>query len=123
MLSLAFTAGGYALLRSFNKPVVFDMNRRFFFKGHLKRHETPRQKGLEDWCLFDDIHALQIIAERVQSSSSGKNNSSYYSYELNIIKKDASRLNVVDYGNLSAIRKDAQTLANALSVPLWDASP
>ncbi len=62
------------------------------------------------------MHALQLISEYV----SGK--SSYYSYELNLVLDDGSRINVVDHGNLAAIREDAGKLALFLAKPLWDAT-
>ena len=46
----------------------------------------------------------------------------FNNYELNIIKKDASRMNVVDHGDLSVLRRDAQILAEHISVPVWEAT-
>ncbi len=39
-------------------------------------------------------------------------------YELNLILKDGSRLNVVDHGNRDALQGDARTLAEFLDVDL-----
>lgn len=66
---------------------------------------------------FSDIHALQIIKERVQSKKS-----SYLSYELNLVLKDSSRYNLMDHGKMSVIRSDAADLAIFLAVPLWDST-
>ena len=44
------------------------------------------------------------------------------SYELNVVLQDGSRRNVVDHGNLDALRADARELAMFLVVPLWDAT-
>ena len=63
-----------------------------------------------------DVHALQLIREYVRG-----NKSSYYSYELNLVCHDGSRLNVVDHGSLRQIRDDAAVLASFLQVPVWDA--
>jgi hypothetical protein len=49
------------------------------------------------------------------------NKSSYYSYELNLVLDDGSRINVVDHGNLERLRSDAQTLSQFLGKPVWDA--
>lgn len=70
-----------------------------------------------DWCKLNDIHALQIIPENISGDSGTKG---YCSYELNIVTKDASRINVVDHGAIQSIRDDAQTLAEKLGVPVWD---
>ena len=47
---------------------------------------------------------------------------SFYSYELNLVLADGSRVNVVDHGNLPRIRRDAAMLAGFLGVPLGDAA-
>ena len=60
--------------------------------------------------------ALQLIREYVRG-----NKSSYYSYELNLICSDGSRINIVDHGALRKLREDAVLLAEYLSVPIWDA--
>ena len=46
--------------------------------------------------------------------------SSYYSYELNLVLSDGTRLNIVDHGDLRRVRRDGATLARFLGVPLWD---
>ena len=50
------------------------------------------------------------------------NKNSYYSYELNLVLEDGSRVNVVDQGNLKRLRSDAQTLSRFLDKPVWDAT-
>lgn len=63
-----------------------------------------------------DVRAIQLIREYVRGDKS-----SYYSYELNLVRGDASRLNVTDHGSLRVIRADADLLARYLSMPVWDA--
>ena len=65
---------------------------------------------------LDSIHALQLISEYCRG-----NKSSYYSYELNLVMEDGSRMNVVDHGNQAKLREDAQTLSTFLDKPAWDA--
>ena len=62
------------------------------------------------------ICAIQLIREFVR-----ENKSSYYSYELNLVRTDGERINITDHGSLHAIRVDAETLSNYLSIPVWDA--
>ena len=62
------------------------------------------------------VSAIQLIREHCSG-----NDSSYYSYELNLICSDGERINIVDHGSLHAIRKDAEVLADYLSIPVWDA--
>ncbi len=39
-----------------------------------------------------------------------------------LVLKDASRVNVLDYKKVKSVRKDAETLSKFLNVPVWDAS-
>jgi hypothetical protein len=64
---------------------------------------------------FDDIYALQLIKERVRTK-----NSSYSSYELNLIHKDTTRTNLVDHGKYALLQQDAEMLSSVIGVPLWD---
>ena len=63
-----------------------------------------------------NAEAIQLIREYVRG-----NESSYYSYELNLICSDGSRINIVDHGALRKLREDAALLAEYLSIPVWDA--
>ena len=65
---------------------------------------------------------MGILQERVSSSSSSGGSSRYYSYELNLVLKDGTRLNVVDHGGKSLLNANAETLAQFLNVPVWDAT-
>ena len=66
---------------------------------------------------LSSIHALQLLSEFVSGSKS-----SYYSYELNLVLNDGSRINVVDHGNLERLRSDASALSRFLDKPVWDAT-
>ena len=58
---------------------------------------------------LSSIHALQIVSERVSTK-----NSSFLSYEINLVLDDKRRVNVVDYGNLNKIQTDAKQLGEYL---------
>jgi len=66
---------------------------------------------------LSSIYAIQIIAERV----SGKN-SSFHSYEINLVLDGKKRVNVVDHWNLIAIEENSKKLSEYLGVPVWDIS-
>jgi hypothetical protein len=117
VMAVFVAVGGFGL-RSVTAPVVFDRGRGTYWKGRTPPHEAPRQAPSGDHADLDDVYALQIISERCRTK-----NSSYLSYELNLILKDGSRLNVVDHGNYEQLRGDAETLAEFLKKPLWDAVP
>ena len=64
---------------------------------------------------FKQLDYLQIITERCHTK-----NSSYDSYELNIVLKDGSRHNIIDHGSRKLFFADAKLLSQRLSLPLID---
>ena len=109
------TAGG-CLYYFGTKPIVFDKQNGYFWKGKREPRQVINIDSIKTLAKLDDIHALQLISEYCTSDDS-----SYYSYELNLILKDAERINVVDHGKLDKIREDAKKLADFLEKPVWDA--
>jgi hypothetical protein len=114
IMVLMFGGGGAYMLWQGTRPIVFDRSLRMFWKG-WSRPFPDSAAFRNDVIPFDQIHALQIISERC----SGKNKS-FYSYELNVVKKDGSRVNVVDHGDRAQLTGDAMALSQFLEVPLWD---
>lgn len=116
---LIFLGAGVGLWIAFTKPITFDRSAGFYWRGRQSPEmlfgDVPDSKKFVP---LDQIYALQIISEYCRSS--GKNSSSYHSYELNLVLNDRTRVNVVDHGKYSALRTDAETLAAFLEVPLWD---
>ncbi len=122
LVPLVFFFAGFFLFKHSTKPIVFNKNTGYFWKGRLKENENPAQKPLKVYCKLIDIAAVQIVSERVRSSSSSSSSrsSSFRSYEINLILQDAGRLNVIDHGNKKKLLEDAQQLASYLGVPIWD---
>jgi len=116
-----FTGAGLLLLYFMTKPRVFDTFYGVYYKGRKKPQESMTMGASRDRkqgpVSLHEVEAVQVIRERVR----GKN-SSYYSFEINLVLADASRINVIDHGKHSAVIEDAETLATALGVPLWDGS-
>lgn len=101
---------GYQYLR----PIVFDKNVGYFWKGW----KVPQMYGRDNpkgAIRLSEVHAFQILAEYIRSDKS-----SYYSYELNLILEDGSRHNVIDHGKLDDLRNDAADLSSFLGKPVWD---
>ncbi len=97
---------------------IFDFQNWYYYNLRYQKNIYSllnNEKYKNKIIAINQIHALQIIKERVQSK-----NSSYYSYELNLILKDSNRMNVIDHGNLETIRQNAEQLANRLWVKIWD---
>ena len=84
-------------------------------ESRFDRYSSELTKGKKSFDL-KNAEAIQLIREYVSGSES-----SYYSYELNLICSDGSRINIVDHGALRKLREDAALLAEYLSIPVWDA--
>jgi len=109
-----FTGAGLAMT-ILGKPFTFDTLRGTFYRGkkYVSNH-TGRKKTQG---LLSEIHAIQLLSERIQSSKS-----SYTSYELNLVFKDGYRINVMDHGKQADIETAAKKLGQLLKVPIWQAS-
>ena len=112
-----FVLAGGLLLFFGTKPIVFEKGIGYFWKGRKKPQFTYNANDSKNITKLRDIYALQIIKEYVSGDKS-----SYYSYEINLILNDGSRINVVDHGKLDQIRADAAKLSQFLSKPVWDAT-
>ncbi len=103
LFPLLFMAiGAFLIWRMRSKECCFDQFSSQFIQGTTVHN-------------LKDVHAIQLIREYVRG-----NKNSYYSYELNLVCRDGSRLNVTDHGSLAAIREDAQLLGTYLNRPVWD---
>ena len=115
MVGIIFFAVGIIWGYSGIKPVVFDREFGFYWKGRKKPNLDLEYSHPELFTALNDIHALQILSEYVKG-----NKSSYYSYELNLVFRDGKRENVIDHGNLDRIREDARKISQFISRPVWD---
>lgn len=128
IVGAVFSVVGFCMWFFGSTPRVFDQTRGMFWRGRM---EPAMMASISSgWVAragtggraesakpLSAIHALQLISEYVSGDKS-----SYYSYELNLVLADASRINVVDHGNLKRLHADAQTLAQFLNKPIWDAT-
>ncbi len=68
-----------------------------------------------------DIQAIQFYPEACVSTCKNGHRQHYFSYEINLIRKDASRINLIDQGGERIqTLKTAYYLAAALQVPVWN---
>ena len=109
---MLFGAAGLVMLDSFSIPIVFNRREGLYWKTRLPlwRRLFTNDKAFS--VKIEDIKAVQLIDEYISSSDS-----SYYSYEINLVLDNNKRLNVVDHGNKQAALSDAEYLADFLSVP------
>jgi hypothetical protein len=117
VMGLVFAGVGGAMLWFGLAPIVLDKRRGEYWKGRVAPYEAANRESLKHYAKLEQIRALQIVKERCTSK-----NSSYYSYELNLVLEDGSRLNVIDHGNLERLREDAKRLSEFLGKPVWDAT-
>jgi hypothetical protein len=116
LFGLVFAGAGVALYYYGAKPVVFDKRSGYFWKCWKAPDHAFNPNAMDEYTRLGDVHALQLLSELVRGDKK-----SYLSYELNLVLKDGSRVNVVDHGSLVKLREDAQTLADFLGKPVWDA--
>ena len=120
LMGVVFTVVGGCMYYFGTTPIVFDRGSNHYWRGRTNPDVVPDRHAADKWTDLEEIHALQIISEWCRGS--GKNQRSYYSYELNLVLSNGDRLNVVDHGNARRLRDDAARLARFLDVPLWDAA-
>jgi len=121
MLSLGILLAALAvfLYKYFSKAIVFDKGQNYYWRGKRELDGMTGAHEIKGAVPLAEIHALQILSELVSSSSKGASRY-YHSYELNIVKKDGTRVNVVDHGNKRTLLEDTQMIAQFLGVPVWD---
>lgn len=120
---LIFMSVGAYLFYSATKPIVFDKNDGYFWRGRVEPKNVLMKNSIEDdWAVIDKIHALQLINKYISGSTDadGHHSSSYYSYELNLVLDDGKRLNVLSHGHHNSIIKDTKILSNFLQKPIWN---
>ncbi len=112
---LFFALVGALVAYSSSVPTVFDKDHGYFSKSRKKPEHMADPSTLKNFVELKRVHAIQLLAEKCRGD-----NSSYLSYELNLVLDDASRMNVIDHGNLQAVRDDARLLSEFLGKPVWD---
>lgn len=117
LFGLIFLAAGGWMLYTFTKPVIFDRTLGMYWKGWKAPKSYLAQNSVDEGSRIGNIHAIQILSEYIRGDKK-----SYYSYELNLILKDGSRMNVIDHGNPVKLREDAKILSEFLGVPIWDST-
>ena len=116
-IGLVFAVAGGLMYYFGTKPIRFDKSSGYYWRGRRDPSLPLAGASPKDSVRIEEIHALQILSEYCSGDDS-----SFYSYELNLVLKDGRRMNVIDHGKYSRLREDAETLADFLDVPIWDAS-
>ena len=116
LFGLLFLGAGVFIVNSALKPIVFDKSMGYFWKGKKDPHMVANISDIKTITKLDEIYGIQVIKEYVKSKNSKGHDSSYYSYEINLVLTSGERLNVVDYGNATSILQDASQLSKFLNV-------
>ena len=115
LMGSVFIAVGLYLGIKAQKPFTIDLDLGTFYRG--KTYDPYDDHAEGDSGSIRDIHAIQLLAERVDSDES-----SYTSYEINLVLKDGRRVNVMDHGRGKKIYEDVNALSELLDVPVWDSA-
>jgi hypothetical protein len=116
LFGLLFLGAGAFIYKTAMKPIVFDKSMGYFWKGKKDPHMVVNIDDIKTVAKLDEIYGIQVIKEYVKSKDSKGHDSSYYSYEINLILNSGKRLNVVDCGNATSILQDASQLSKFLDV-------
>lgn len=117
LFGLVFAGPGAYIIKIALTPIVFDKTEGFFWKGKVSPRQASDISEIKTIAELEKIYGIQVIKEYVKSSNKGRD-TSYYSYEINLILNSGERLNVVDYGNANSILQDASTLSRFLNKPV-----
>ncbi len=115
LFGVVFGGASLFMYKTMGMPIVFDREVGFIWKGHKQPKLSGDQSDKVYITYFSEVHALQIIPEYISSSKR-----SFYSYELNLVMKDASRLHLIDHGNYQQIASDAEEISQFLGKKVWD---
>jgi len=118
VFGLVFSYVGFSLLRNY-REMTFDRSSGVYYRG--KAYDSMTELGRDKQGFLTDIYALQLINERIQSSSSKGGSHNYTSYELNLVFSDGERINVMDHGGEMDVEASAKDLAEFLRIPIWKA--
>jgi hypothetical protein len=122
LIGIIFICVGVLLFYFNFIPIVFDKQKGFFWKGWTQPDGIAGCKKIKCCVYLKKVHALQIISKQVKSSSSRGSFRYYFNYELNLVLKNSTRINVVYHGDKGKMLKESAKLAKFLDKPLWDAS-
>lgn len=114
VVGFLFSVFGIVIFYTSYKPRVFNKQLGLYYKSYKQPIYKSITKDSKNCIRLNQIVAIQIIGEHIKGDKS-----SYNSFELNLVLKDAKRVNVIDHGSIKAVIADAETLSAFLNVPIW----
>ncbi len=129
-----FLLVGVGMLYRGRKPIVFDKQKGFFWKGRrspteifgsLAQAGRPGAYLPPDVARLEDVHALQLIYMRLPGPPGGfgaRHGSNTDRYQLNLVLRNGSRIHVGFTSDVNELRDNAHALSGFLERPVWDAT-
>ncbi len=96
------------LLKDLRVWYTLDLNQKIIYKSLWWKKTNLNQ-----------VCAIQILWEDCIIRKKDDFDKTYTSYEINLIFKNNSRINLMDYGNKKSIYENAQILSALLNIPIW----
>ncbi len=115
----------YYFYKFVNNYKVFDLGFGCYWVGGKKPKFSGRVTKKNRITYLDKVHAIQILSELIPTNKRtllDLKEPSYFSYELNLVLEDGSRVNVLDHNRQAQVLKDASLLSIFLNIPIWDVS-
>ena len=117
-VGLLFSAVGLFLYYKAKTKVSISRTYPAIYNGDIDPAQAINPNTIDGFKPLHKLHSIQVLQKYIESTIKDTNNS-YFSYEINLIMNDGTRINVVDHGNRKAIIKQSNKLAEFLDVPLW----
>lgn len=115
IMGVVLLAGSISMILKDCSAQTFDFKKGCYVHWRLRRTASGVIKFGCDKCGLDDIAALQVIKKRNRSKDKTVN----YTYELNIVEYDGTRINLTTYYDIDDLGYNAGKLADGLGVPIW----
>jgi hypothetical protein len=110
----------YFVLRPQSKNFTIDRFNGTYYIGNEFDNVNHKDRRVQGY--IKNIHAIQLLEERVSTKSKKDRSSrSYKSYEMNLVFEDGERINIMDHGSAEDVDASAIELGSILNVPIWKA--
>ena len=123
LTSLLVGGGGIGFYRFATRSRVLDRNAGWYWKGKFPC-DVANGRRRSDAVLLKDVHAVQVLRkERDASNPDIAGSGTYPSFEINLVMRDGSRVNVTSSGgDRGTIFRDAMRIGEFIDVAVWNAS-
>lgn len=118
LVALVFALAGVFIIIQSVTPVAFDRAKGIYYRG--RKFADPANVDGKHSLNFRDIHAIQLLTRLESTSQENGPSRVYRVYELNLVKHDAKRVHVTTYNQADRARRDAESIARLVKVPVWD---